>query len=71
MFPGPNSTIPVTKQSFVEGFRDIARGVGYYNTADRQAPADLSRIEGAEKGWNAVIPGRGRYPRAWNPKTLP
>ena len=30
MFPRPNSTIPVTKQSFIEGFGDIACGVGYY-----------------------------------------
>jgi len=38
-FPKPNSTVPVDKESFVEGFGDIACGVGYYKSFV-QAPAD-------------------------------
>src|SRR5208282_3997056 len=30
MFPRPNTTTPVAKESFVEGIGDIACGVGYY-----------------------------------------
>ena len=30
MFPRPNTTAPVAKESFVEGIGDIACGVGYY-----------------------------------------
>ncbi len=41
-FPKPNSTVPVPKQSFVEGLGDVACGVGYYTTS-AQAAGDLSR----------------------------
>jgi Single Cache domain 2 len=44
MFPKRNSTVPVAKQSFVEGLGDIACGVGYYNAAATQAPSELSRM---------------------------
>src|SRR5262249_54083670 len=44
MFPKPSSTVPVAKQSFVEGLGDIACGVGYYNAAATQAPSELSRM---------------------------
>jgi len=30
LFPKPNSTVPVAKESFVEGLGDVACGVGYY-----------------------------------------
>jgi signal transduction histidine kinase len=30
MFPRPNTTDPVAKESFIEGLGDIACGVGYY-----------------------------------------
>jgi hypothetical protein len=30
MFPRPNTTDPVAKESFIEGIGDIACGVGYY-----------------------------------------
>jgi hypothetical protein len=42
VFPSPNSTIPVDKQSFVEGLGDVACGVGYY-PAFAQAPPEWSR----------------------------
>lgn len=40
-FPKPNSTVPVAKESFVEGLGNIACGVGYYKTS-AQAAADAS-----------------------------
>jgi hypothetical protein len=43
MFPKPNSTFPVAKESFIEGLGDVACGVGYY-TASAQAVGDLSRM---------------------------
>ena len=42
MFPKPNSTVPVAKESFIEGLGDVACGVGYYNVA-APAPAGASR----------------------------
>jgi hypothetical protein len=42
LFPKPNSTVPVAKESFVEGLGDVACGVGYYTTS-AQATGDLSR----------------------------
>ena len=42
LFPKPNSTVPVAKESFIEGLGDVACGVGYY-TASAQAVGDLSR----------------------------
>ena len=42
VFPKPNSTVPVPKESFVEGLGDVACGVGYYTTSARAA-GDLSR----------------------------
>jgi Single Cache domain 2 len=43
LFPKPNSTVPVAKESFIEGLGDIACGVGYYNTS-AQAPGGTSRM---------------------------
>jgi signal transduction histidine kinase len=43
MFPKPNSTVPVAKESFIKGLGDVACGVGYYNTS-AQAAGDLSRM---------------------------
>jgi len=45
LFPKPNSTVPVAKESFVEGLGDVACGVGYYNTStSAQAPGGSSRM---------------------------
>ena len=39
LFPNPNSTVPVAKESFIEGLGDVACGVGYYNAStSAQAP---------------------------------
>jgi hypothetical protein len=54
-FPKPNSTVPVAKQSFVEGLGDIACGVGYYNSSV-QAPEEVSRM-GREQHACAVVMG--------------
>ena len=54
-FPRPNSSVPVAKQSFIEGLGDIACGVGYYN-ASMQAPAEVSRM-GREQHACAVVMG--------------
>jgi hypothetical protein len=54
-FPKPNSTVPVAKQSFVEGLGDIACGVGYYNSLV-QAPEEESRM-GREQHACAVVMG--------------
>ena len=54
-FPKPNSTVPVAKQSFVEGFGSIACGVGYYNSSV-QAPEEVSRM-GREQHACAVVMG--------------
>ena len=54
-FPKPNSITPVAKQSFVEGFGDIACGVGYYNSSV-QAPEEESRM-GREQHACAVVMG--------------
>jgi Cache domain len=43
MFPKPGSTVPVAKESFVEGLGDIACGVGYYKVS-AQAPGGSSRM---------------------------
>ena len=43
LFPKPNSTVPVSKESFIEGLGSVACGVGYYNTS-AQAAGDLSRM---------------------------
>jgi len=56
MFPKPNSTVPVDKESFVEGLGDVACGVGYYKT---QAPGDLSR-KAREQHACAVVMGLQR-----------
>jgi len=42
MFPKPNSTIPVPKESFIEGLGNVGCGVGYYITS-AQAPTNSSR----------------------------
>ena len=55
MFPKPNSTVPVGKESFIEGLGEIACGVGYYKSAT-QTPAELSR-KGREQHACAVIMG--------------
>jgi len=54
-FPKPNSTVPVAKQSFIEGLGDIACGVGYYNSS-AQAPEEVSRM-GREQHACAVVMG--------------
>jgi hypothetical protein len=54
-FPKPNSTVPVPKQSFIEGLADIACGVGYYNSSV-QAPEEVSRM-GREQHACAVVMG--------------
>ena len=54
-FPKPNSTVPVAKQSFIEGLGDIACGVGYYNSSV-QAPEEVSRM-GREQHACAVVMG--------------
>jgi hypothetical protein len=43
MFPEPYSTVPVAKESFVEGLVDVACGVGYY-TNSAQVPGANSRM---------------------------
>ena len=53
-FPKPNSTVPVAKQSFVEGLGDIACGVGYYNPS-AQAPAELSRLAREQHACSVVM----------------
>ena len=58
MFPKPNSTVPVAKQSFVEGLGDIACGVGYYNSSV-QAPEEVSRMS-REQHACAVVMGLPR-----------
>jgi hypothetical protein len=48
VFPKPNSTVPVAKESFVEGFGDIACGVGYYKTsAQAQGDSRMAREQHA------------------------
>jgi hypothetical protein len=42
LFPRRNSSVPVAKESFVEGFGDVACGVGYYDISS-QAPGGSSR----------------------------
>ena len=54
MFPKPNSTVPVPKQSFIEGLGDIACGVGYYNNSV-QAPVELSRLAREQHACTAVM----------------
>jgi hypothetical protein len=57
LFPKPNSTVPVAKESFVEGLADVACGVGYYNAStSAQAPGGLSRME-REQHACAVVKG--------------
>ena len=57
MFPEPNSTVPVAKESFVEGLGDVACGVGYYNTSSSaQASGGLSRMD-RERHACAVVMG--------------
>ena len=55
VFPKPNSTVPVPKQSFVEGLGDIACGVGYYNSSV-QAPEEEARMS-REQHACAVVMG--------------
>jgi hypothetical protein len=54
MFPRPNSSVPVAKQSFVEGLGDIACGVGYYNSSV-QAPEEVSRMAREQHACTAVM----------------
>ena len=56
LFPKPNSTLPVAKESFVEGLGDVACGVGYYNATSAQAPGGLSRMD-REQHACAVVMG--------------
>jgi hypothetical protein len=59
LFPKPNSTVPVPKESFVEGLGDIACGVGYY-TAVAQTPGDSSRTAREQHACTVVM---GLYPQ--------
>jgi Cache domain len=57
LFPKPNSTVPVAKESFVEGLGDVACGVGYYNiSASAQSSGGLSRTD-REQHACAVVMG--------------
>ena len=57
VFPKPNSTVPVPKESFIEGLGDVACGVGYYNAStSAQAPGGPSRME-REQHACAVVMG--------------
>jgi hypothetical protein len=57
LFPKPNSTVPVAKESLVEGLGDVACGVGYYNpSTSAQAPGGTSRTE-REQHACAVVMG--------------
>ena len=58
LFPKPNSTVPVPKESFVEGLGDVACGVGYY-TAVAQNPGDSSRMAREQHACTVVM---GLYP---------
>lgn len=42
LFPKPYSTVPAAKESFIEGFGDIACGVGYYTSSG--VPGASSRM---------------------------
>ena len=60
LFPKPNSTVPVAKESFIEGLGDVACGVGYYNTsASAQSAGGLSRMA-REQHACAVVMGLDR-----------
>jgi Cache domain len=54
MFPKPNSTVPVAKESFVEGLGDVACGVGYYNTST-QASGVTSRTAREQHACTVVM----------------
>lgn len=54
LFPKPNSTVPVAKESFVEGLGDVACGVGYYTTS-AQAAGDLSRTAREQHACTVVM----------------
>ena len=54
MFPKPNSTVPVAKESFVEGLGDVACGVGYYNTS-AQVSGDTSRAAREQHAFTVVM----------------
>jgi signal transduction histidine kinase len=57
--PKPNSTVPVAKESFVEGLGDVACGVGYY-TASTQVAGDLSRMAREHHACNVVMGSTSR-----------
>jgi hypothetical protein len=54
MFPKPNSTVPVAKESFVEGLGDVACGVGYY-TPFAQAPPEWSRTAREQHACSVIM----------------
>ena len=56
LFPKPNSTVPVAKESFVEGLGDVACGVGYYNPSTPAQAGGTSRTE-REQHACAVVMG--------------
>jgi hypothetical protein len=47
MFPKPNSTVPVDKESFVEGLGDVACGVGYYKAQMSVDSSPKGRVQHA------------------------
>jgi hypothetical protein len=54
MFPKPNSTVPVAKESFVEGLGGVACGVGYY-TPFAQAPGEWSRTAREQHACSVIM----------------
>ena len=54
LFPKPYSTVPVAKESFVEGLGDVACGVGYYNTS-AQVSGDTSRAAREQHAFTVVM----------------
>jgi hypothetical protein len=53
-FPRPNSVAPVAKESFIEGFGDIACGVGFYDSS-AQAPREWSRLAREQHACSTVM----------------
>jgi Cache domain len=48
MFPRPDSTVPVPKESFVEGLGNVACGVGYYIvSSEPMNPSRTARVQHA------------------------
>jgi Cache domain len=54
LFPKPKSTVPVPKESFVEGLGDVACGVGYYIAAT-ETPEGSSRAAREDHACGVVM----------------